>query len=129
MELLNAGIGVITTVNIQHLESIADAVEEITNTQIGERVPDWVLRKADQIELVDSSPEQLRRRLLHGNVSPAEQISQALDKFFRRDNLTALRELALRVLADESDVELLNYLHGTGNPPVALTPTSASWWR
>lgn len=112
IELLNAGIGVITTVNIQHLESIADAVEEITNTQIRERVPDWVLRKADQIELVDSSPEQLRRRLLHGNVYPAEQIPQALDNFFRRDNLTALRELALRFLADESDVELLNYLHG-----------------
>jgi two-component system, OmpR family, sensor histidine kinase KdpD len=112
IELLNAGIGVIATVNIQHLESIADAVEEITNTQIRERVPDWVLRKADQIELVDSSSEQLRRRLLHGNVYPAEQIPQALDNFFRRDNLTALRELALRFLADESDVELLNYLHG-----------------
>ena len=112
VELLNAGIDVITTVNIQHLESIADAVEEITKVPIRERVPDWILRKADQIELVDSSPEQLRRRLLHGNVYPTEKIPQALDNFFRRDNLIALRELALRFLADESDVELLNYLHG-----------------
>ncbi|HEX3461952.1 MAG TPA: universal stress protein [Acidimicrobiales bacterium] len=110
MELLNAGIDVITTVNIQHLESIADPVERITNVRIRERVPDWVLRKADQIELVDSSPEQLRRRLLHGNIYPPEKVPQALSNFFRRDNLVALRELALRFLADETDEELLNYL-------------------
>jgi two-component system sensor histidine kinase KdpD len=110
MELLNAGIDVITTVNIQHLESIADPVERITNVRIRERVPDWVLRKADQIELVDSSPEQLRRRLLHGNIYPPEKVPQALANFFRRDNLVALRELALRFLADETDEELLNYL-------------------
>ncbi len=111
MELLHAGIDVITTVNIQHLEGIADAVEEITNIPVRERVPDWVIRKADQIELVDSSPEQLRR-LLHGNVYPAEQIPFALNNYFGKDNLVALRELALRFLADESDVELLNYLRG-----------------
>jgi len=110
MELLNAGVDVITTVNIQHLESIADPVERITNVRIRERVPDWVLRKADQIELVDSSPEQLRRRLLHGNIYPPEKVPQALANFFRRDNLVALRELALRFLADETDEELLNYL-------------------
>src|SRR5665213_2425179 len=68
LELLEAQIDVITAVNIQHLESIADAVERITEVQIRERVPDWVVRKADQIELVDSSPEQLRRRMLHGNI-------------------------------------------------------------
>ena len=68
LDILGAGIDVITTVNIQHLESIADAVEQITGTSIRERVPDWVLRKADQIELVDSSPEQLRRRMVHGNI-------------------------------------------------------------
>jgi two-component system, OmpR family, sensor histidine kinase KdpD len=110
LELLDAGIDVITTVNIQHLESIADAVERLSGTQVRERVPDWVVRKADQIELVDSSPEQLRRRMLHGNIYPKEKVPQALTHFFRRDNLTALRELALRFLADETEDELLEYL-------------------
>jgi hypothetical protein len=116
MELLSAGIDVITTVNIQHLESIADAVEQITGVPIKERVPDWVLRKADQIELVDSSPEQLRRRMLHGNIYPPEKVPQALTHFFREDNLMALRELALRFLADETEEELLEHLkaHQTG---------------
>jgi two-component system sensor histidine kinase KdpD len=110
MALLAAGIDVITTVNIQHLESIADAVEQITGVPIRERVPDWVLRKADQIELVDSSPEQLRRRMLHGNIYPSDKVPQALTNFFRLDNLTALRELALRFLADETEGELLEHL-------------------
>jgi len=70
MEILAAGTNVITTVNIQHLESIADEVEHMTGARVRERVPDWVVRKADQIELVDSSPEQLRRRMLHGNIYP-----------------------------------------------------------
>jgi two-component system, OmpR family, sensor histidine kinase KdpD len=110
MELLDAGIDVITTVNIQHLESIADAVEQITGVPIRERVPDWVLRKADQIELVDSSPEQLRRRMVHGNIYPPEKVPKALTNFFREDNLMALRELALRFLADETEEELLEHL-------------------
>jgi two-component system sensor histidine kinase KdpD len=110
LDLLDAGIDVITTVNIQHLESIADAVEQITGVQIRERVPDWVLRKADQIELVDSSPEQLRRRMLHGNIYPSDKVPQALHNFFRQENLTALRELSLRFLADETEEELLAYL-------------------
>jgi two-component system sensor histidine kinase KdpD len=110
MELLDAGIDVITAVNIQHLESIADAVEQITSVPIRERVPDWVLRKADQIELVDSSPEQLRRRMLHGNIYPPEKVPKALTNFFREDNLMALRELALRFLADETEEELLEHL-------------------
>jgi len=110
LDLLEAGIDVITTVNIQHLESIADAVEQITGVQVRERVPDWVLRKADQIELVDSSPEQLRRRMLHGNIYPPEKVPQALQNFFRQENLTALRELSLRFLADETEEELLAYL-------------------
>ncbi len=110
MELLDSGIDVITTVNIQHLESIADAVEQITGVPIRERVPDWVLRKADQIELVDSSPEQLRRRMLHGNIYPPEKVPKALTNFFREDNLMALRELALRFLADETEEELLEHL-------------------
>jgi two-component system sensor histidine kinase KdpD len=110
MEILGAGIDVISAVNIQHLESIADAVEQITGVAIRERVPDWVLRKADQIELVDSSPEQLRRRMLHGNIYPLEKVPKALSNFFREDNLMALRELALRFLADETEEELLAHL-------------------
>jgi two-component system, OmpR family, sensor histidine kinase KdpD len=110
LEILAAGIGVITTVNIQHLESIADEVEQMTGARVRERVPDWVVRKADQIELVDSSPEQLRRRMLHGNIYPQAKVSQALTNFFRTDNLIALRELALRFLADETDDELLEHL-------------------
>jgi two-component system sensor histidine kinase KdpD len=110
LELLEAGIDVITTVNIQHLESIADAVERITDVQVRERVPDWVVRRADQIELVDSSPEQLRRRMVHGNIYPPDKVPQALTHFFRVDNLTALRELALRFLADETEGELMERL-------------------
>src|SRR5580693_3784149 len=110
LEILGAGIDVITTVNIQHLESIADEVEQMTGAKVRERVPDWVVRKADQIELVDSSPEQLRRRMLHGNIYPKETVTRALSNFFRTDNLIALRELTLRFLADETDEELLEHL-------------------
>jgi two-component system, OmpR family, sensor histidine kinase KdpD len=110
LEILGAGIDVITTVNIQHLESIADEVERMTGANVRERVPDWVVRKADQIEVVDSSPEQLRRRMLHGNIYPKDRVPQALTHFFRTDNLIALRELALRFVADESDEELLEHL-------------------
>lgn len=108
--ILEAGIDVITTVNIQHLESIADVVEQMIGIQVRERVPNWVVHKADQIELVDSSPEQLRRRMLHGNIYPKDKIPQALTHFFRADNLIALRELALRFLADETEEELLEHL-------------------
>ncbi|MHB1497976.1 MAG: universal stress protein [Acidimicrobiales bacterium] len=110
LELLDAGIDVISTVNIQHVESLADAVEQMTGVQVRERVPDWVVRKANQIELVDSSPEQLRRRMLHGNIYPAERVPHALTHFFQTDNLIALRELALRFLADETEEELLEHL-------------------
>jgi two-component system sensor histidine kinase KdpD len=110
LDILAAGINVITTVNIQHLESIADEVEHMTGVKVRERVPDWVVRRADQVELIDSSPEQLRRRMLHGNIYPKEKVPQALTHFFRTDNLIALRELALRFVADESDDELLDHL-------------------
>jgi two-component system, OmpR family, sensor histidine kinase KdpD len=109
-DILCAGIDVITTVNVQHLESIADQVEQMTGKRVRERVPDSFVRKADQIELIDSSPEQLRRRMLHGNIYATEKIPQALTSFFRTDNLIALRELALRFVADESDEELLEHL-------------------
>ncbi len=110
LELLDAGIDVITTLNIQHVESLADAVEQMTGAHVRERVPDWVVRKANQTELVDSSPEQLRRRMLHGNIYPPEKVPHALSHFFRIDNLIALRELALRYLADETEEELLEHL-------------------
>jgi two-component system, OmpR family, sensor histidine kinase KdpD len=110
LDILAAGIDVITTVNVQHLESIADEVEHMTGVPVRERVPDWVVRKANQIELVDSSPEQLRRRMLHGNIYPMDRVPQALTHFFRTDNLIALRELALRFLADETEEELLAHL-------------------
>ncbi len=116
MELLSAGIHVITTVNIQHLVSIAGEVERLTGAPVRERVPDWVVRKADQIELVDSSPEQLRRRMRRGDVYPMDRVPQALTHFFRPENLIALRELALRFLADETDEELLEYLRQHGDP-------------
>jgi two-component system sensor histidine kinase KdpD len=110
LEILDAGIDVISTVNIQHLESIADAVEQMTGAKVRERVPDWVVRKANQIELVDSSPEQLRRRMLHGNIYPPDKVPYALAHFFQTDRLIALRELALRFLADETEEELLEHL-------------------
>jgi two-component system, OmpR family, sensor histidine kinase KdpD len=110
LDILDAGINVITTVNIQHLESLADEVEQMTGTRMRERVPDWVLRTANQVELIDASPEQLRRRMLHGNIYPKDKVPPALTHFFRTDNLTALRELALRFVADESDEQLLEHL-------------------
>jgi two-component system sensor histidine kinase KdpD len=114
LEILDAGIAVITTVNIQHLESIADAVERITGVSVRERVPDWVVRKADQIELIDSSADQLRRRMLHGNIYTSDKVPSALNGFFRKENLVALRELSLRFVADETEEELLEYLRSRG---------------
>jgi two-component system sensor histidine kinase KdpD len=110
LDLLDADVDVIATVNIQHLESVADTVEQIAQVRVRERVPDWVVRRADQIEFVDSSPGQLRHRLLEGEIYPAGQVSQALTHFFRTDNLTVLRELALRFLADEPEEEFVRYL-------------------
>jgi two-component system, OmpR family, sensor histidine kinase KdpD len=110
LDLLDAGIDVITTVNIQHVESVADTVEQITQVRVRERVPDWVVRRADQIEFVDASPGKLRHRLLQGDIYPAGQVSQALTHFFRADNLTALRELALRFLGDEPAEDFARHL-------------------
>ena len=114
LEILGAGIAVITTVNVQHIESLADAVERITGVGVRERVPDWVVRKADQIELIDSSADQLRRRMLHGNIYPAHKVPGALHGFFRAENLVALRELSLRFVADETEEELIEYLRNKG---------------
>lgn len=108
-ELLDAGIDVISTVNIQHLESINDVVQKITGVPQRETVPDVVVRAADQIELVDMTPEALRRRMAHGNIYAADKIDAALSNYFRPGNLGALRELALLWLADRVDAGLQQY--------------------
>ena len=108
-ELLAAGINVISTVNIQHLESLNDVVERIAGVPQRETVPDEVVRSADQIELVDMSPEALRRRMAHGNVYSADRIDTALANYFRVGNLAALRELALLWVADRVDENLQEY--------------------
>ncbi|MFG1668525.1 ATP-binding protein [Streptomyces sp. Y7] len=106
-ELLAAGVDVISTVNIQHLESLGDVVESITGVRQQETVPDEVVRRADQIELVDMSPQALRRRMAHGNIYQPDKVDAALSNYFRPGNLTALRELALLWVADRVD-EYLN---------------------
>ncbi|QMV23675.1 DUF4118 domain-containing protein [Streptomyces sp. SCUT-3] len=108
-ELLDAGIDVVSTVNIQHLESLGDVVQAITGVRQRETVPDEVVRRADQIELVDMSPEALRRRMAHGNVYSADRVDAALSNYFRPGNLTALRELALLWTADRVDEYLQRY--------------------
>jgi len=108
-ELLDAGIDVISAVNIQHLESVTDVVEQITGVPQRETVPDAVVRAADQVELVDMTAEALRRRMAHGNIYPPEKIDAALTNYFRAGNLTALRELALLWLADKVDEGLQRY--------------------
>lgn len=107
--LLAAGINVMSTVNIQHIESLNDVVEQITGAPQRETIPDEALRAADQIEVIDLAPQSLRDRLADGRVYPAERIDAALSNYFRLGNLTALRELALLWLADEVDSALKNY--------------------
>ncbi|MEV5281367.1 ATP-binding protein [Streptomyces sp. NPDC051993] len=115
-ELLAAGIDVVTAVNIQHLESLNDVIEKITKVPQQETVPDEVVRRAHQIELVDMPAEALRRRMAHGNVYAPEKVDAALANYFRVGNLTALRELALRWVADQVDEALQKYRseHGIG---------------
>ncbi|MGW0120173.1 DUF4118 domain-containing protein [Streptomyces sp. NPDC003327] len=108
-ELLAAGIDVVSTVNIQHLESLGDVVESITGVRQRETVPDELVRRADQIELVDMSPEALRRRMAHGNIYTPDKVDAALSNYFRPGNLTALRELALLWTADRVDEYLRRY--------------------
>ena len=108
-ELLAAGIDVLTTVNVQHLESLNDVVAQITGVEQRETVPDAVVRAAEQVELVDMTPEALRRRMAHGNIYRPEKIDAALGNYFRTGNLTALRELALLWLADKVEDQLDKY--------------------
>lgn len=110
IELLEAGLDVWTTVNVQHFESRADAVKQITGITVHERVPDSILDLADEIELLDLAPEDLRKRLAEGKVYTSERIDVAANNFFRRGNLTALREMSLRLTAEHVDHQLQDYM-------------------
>ena len=110
LELLDAGIDVYTTINVQHLESRADTVRQITGVTIRETVPDSILEQADEIELIDLAPEELQKRLAEGKVYLGEQAAAAAHNFFRLGNLTALREMALRLTAERVDHQLQDYM-------------------
>ena len=104
--ILEAGIDVISTCNVQHVESIADAVETIIGAPVNERLPDEILASADEVELVDMSPHALRQRMKHGNVYPPDRAAVALERFFTEANLTSLRELSLRFVTQRVDEQL-----------------------
>jgi two-component system, OmpR family, sensor histidine kinase KdpD len=110
-DILAAGITVISTLNIQHLESLNDVVAGITGIHVRETVPDFVVDEADEIEVVDISAQALRSRMRHGNIYPREQASRALEGFFREGNLTALRELVLRRVAEQVEHQLDEYMY------------------
>ena len=118
IEALAAGIEVITTVNIQHLESLNDVIANVTGIRQQETIPDWLFDLADQVELVDMSPHALRRRMTHGNVYPDPRKAElALQRFFTTENLTALREMALLKVADQVDDSLLERWTREGAAP------------
>ena len=109
-DLLAAGVTVITTLNVQHLEGLNDIIESITGVTQRETLPDRVLDEADEVELVDISPEALRARLRHGNVYAPERAEKALQNYFSQSNLTALRELALRRTAEKTETQLEQFM-------------------
>jgi two-component system sensor histidine kinase KdpD len=109
-EIRNAGIGVISTLNIQHVESLNDAVYEITGVRVRETIPDAIVDSAEEVELEDLTPEALINRLKRGDIYHGEKIPQALANFFRKGNIVALRELALRKTVDEVDTQLHDYM-------------------
>jgi two-component system sensor histidine kinase KdpD len=118
VEILAAGIEVITTINIQHLESLNDVIANVTGIRQQETIPDWLFDLADQVELVDMSPHALRRRIAHGNVYPdGRKAELALQRFFTTENLTALRELALLKVANQVDDSLLDRWTRQGAAP------------
>lgn len=113
-EVLCNGINVITTLNIQHLESLNDVVKQITGIVVRETIPDYIVENADEVVVTDITPEALQNRLKRGNVYNLEKVPQALKNFFRKGNLNALRELALRQTAEEVDEELEEYMKEHG---------------
>jgi two-component system sensor histidine kinase KdpD len=118
--ICDAGIDVVSTCNVQHIESVADAVETILGVPVRERIPDDLVRAADEIELVDMSPYSLRQRMRHGNIYPPDRAAIALERFFTEPNLMALRDLSLRFLAGQVDEELERVVaaRGVGIPSV-----------
>jgi two-component system sensor histidine kinase KdpD len=108
-ELLDAGIDVLSTMNIQHLESVTPTVRNLTGIQVRETVPDWVLQRVTEVVMADLTPEALHNRMKRGDVYPQERVGRALDNFFREGNLIALRELALRQVAHAVDRSLESY--------------------
>jgi len=115
-ELLDAGIHVYTTLNVQHLESLNDVVTKITGVIVRETIPDSVLEQADEIELIDLPPDDLLQRFKEGKVYVPELAKEAIDNFFRKGNLTALRELALRCTADRVDAQMRSYMSDQAIP-------------
>lgn len=110
-EILENGINVYTTLNVQHLESRSDTVAQITGIIIRETIPDEIFENADEVELVDLTPDELLQRLSEGKVYTPERSKEAIENFFRKGNITALREMALRIVADRVDKQLLDYMH------------------
>ena len=106
LELLDAGIDVLSTMNIQHLESVTPTVQGVTGIQVRETVPDWVLQRVNEVVMIDLTPEALQNRMRRGDVYPQERVGRALENFFRETNLIALRELALRQVAQAVDQSL-----------------------
>jgi two-component system sensor histidine kinase KdpD len=117
-ELIAAGIDVYTTLNVQHVESLRDVVAQITGVWIRETVPDNIIDHASEVELVDLPPEELIKRLREGKVYVSEQIGRAIDEFFRKGNLTALRELSMRAAAERVDEQVRSYMgeHAISGP-------------
>ncbi|HEY9059375.1 MAG TPA: universal stress protein [Pseudobacteroides sp.] len=113
-EILNHGIDVISTLNVQHLESLNDMVYDITGIKVRETIPDIVVEKADEIVVVDITPDALQKRLKRGSVYKLDKVDQALKNFFRKGNLNALREIALRQTAEEVDEDMLEYMNEHG---------------
>jgi two-component system sensor histidine kinase KdpD len=110
LEILDNGINVYTTVNVQHLESRSDTVSQITGITIRESLPDEIFETADEVELVDITPDELLERLADGKVYSPERSKEAVHNFFRKGNITALREMSLRIVADRVDKQLRNYM-------------------
>jgi two-component system sensor histidine kinase KdpD len=125
-DLLAAGITVITTLNIQHLEGLNDIIEAITGVRQRETLPDRMLDQADEVELIDVAPDALRARLRHGNVYPPDQARRALENYFSQSNLTALRELALRRTAEKTEDQLEALMRGPDDRDVSVWGSTAT---
>ncbi|MDP4093836.1 MAG: universal stress protein [Bacillota bacterium] len=113
-EILCSGIKVVTTLNIQHLESLNDVVQQITGIKVNETIPDYIVQRADEVVVIDLTPDALQNRMKRGKIYDLEKVPQALKNFFRKGNLNALREIALRETAEEVDEDLAEYMKKEG---------------